>query len=109
MKLTQTPPQPSPPLSLICRYCKHCDYETVDQLPVRSDLAVLAGIWEALEDPPQLFQSIRANLGQGGKLVLIERESDVLEDAVHWAKKSSFEVFAEPAIKGGFMKVLCCH
>ena len=77
-------------------YASQCDYETVDQVPAKANLTVIAGIWQSLEDPPQLFQSIKTKLCEGGKVVLIERERECLEDAKHWARKSGFEVFAEP-------------
>ena len=84
-------------------YSKLCDYETVDQLPVSGNVYIIAGIWESLEDPPQLFESIKSKLCAGGKIVLIERLLDCLEDAIHWAQKSGFEVFAEPKLNSG------CH
>ena len=77
-------------------YASQCDYETVDQVPAKANLTVIAGIWQSLEDPPQLFQSIKTKLCEGGKVVLIERERECLEAAKHWARKSGFEVFAEP-------------
>ena len=80
-----------------------CDYETIDRVPVASGLVVLAGLWQSLEDPPQMFLSIKAKLEQGGRLVLMERDGECLEDAKHWARKSGFERFAEPKHISG-----CC-
>ncbi|QDZ20917.1 hypothetical protein HOP50_04g34410 [Chloropicon primus] len=81
-------------------YTVLCDYETVDQLPVSANLTLIAGVWQSLEDPPQLFQSIRSKLRVDGKVVLMERDKECLEDAKHWAKKSGFTMFAEPTVPG---------
>jgi precorrin-6B methylase 2 len=77
-------------------YSKLCDYETLDQLPVRSNLTLLAGVWQSLEDPPQLFESIKRKLAKGGKIVLVEELKECFEDAKYWLKKSGFAIFAEP-------------
>merc|ERR1711904_70392 len=91
-------------------YSKLCDYETVDQLPALADLVLIAGVWQSLEDPPQLFQSIISKLKVGGKVVLMERQKECLEDAKHWARKSGFEIFAEPKHASGcIMCVLALH
>ena len=77
-------------------YSKLCDYETLDQLPASSNLTLLAGVWQSLEDPPQLFESMKRKLADGGKIVLVEEHKECFEDAKYWLKKSGFEVFAEP-------------